>query len=114
MAGEDAKAGFPPEVVKLCERLKREAVEGGYRLNPDERFTLELVAGLYENIRRYGYMQCPCRLAFGEQKKDLDVICPCNYRDADVVEFGACYCALYVSEAVPPIDPGQPMPMLWL
>jgi ferredoxin-thioredoxin reductase catalytic subunit/rubredoxin len=98
-AAGDVRAGFAPEVVKLYERLKREAEEGGYRLNPDEAFTLELVAGLYANIQRYGYMQCPCRLAFGEKKKDLDVICPCNYRDADVVEFGACYCALYVSEA---------------
>jgi hypothetical protein len=29
---------------------------------------------------------------------DDDGICPCNCRDADVNEFGACYGALYVSE----------------
>jgi rubrerythrin len=27
----------------------------------------------------------------------LDIICPCDYRDADVLEYNACYCALYVS-----------------
>ena len=31
--------------------------------------------------------------------KDLDIICPCDYRDPDVVERNACYCALYVSGA---------------
>ena len=32
--------------------------------------------------------------------KDLDIICPCDYRDPDLAEYGCCYCALYVSEAV--------------
>ncbi|MCP8318901.1 MAG: hypothetical protein L6N95_03635, partial [Candidatus Methylarchaceae archaeon HK01B] len=26
-----------------------------------------------------------------------DIICPCDYRDADLNQFGACFCALYVS-----------------
>ena len=99
MSGEPSKPEeFAPEVLKLHERLEREAREGGYRLNPDREFTLRLVEALLTNQRRYGYWACPCRLAFGEKPKDLDVICPCNYRDADVDEFGACYCALYVSD----------------
>lgn len=89
---------FSDEVVRTYERLKKEAEEGGYHLNPDRVFTLRLVQGLLENEKRYGYWNCPCRLAFGEKAKDLDVICPCYYRDSDVEEFGACYCALYVSD----------------
>ena len=27
------------------------------------------------------------------------MVCPCTYRDADVAEYGACYCGLYVSAA---------------
>jgi rubrerythrin len=45
-------------------------------------------------------MSCPCRLATGKKADDLDVICPCDYRDPDLGEFGACYCALYVSEDI--------------
>ncbi|MHB1457499.1 MAG: rubredoxin-like domain-containing protein, partial [Armatimonadota bacterium] len=26
-----------------------------------------------------------------------DIICPCDYRDPDLTDYGACYCALYVS-----------------
>ncbi|MHB9151002.1 MAG: ferredoxin-thioredoxin reductase catalytic domain-containing protein [Thermoleophilia bacterium] len=25
------------------------------------------------------------------------MICPCDYREPDIAEFGSCYCALYVS-----------------
>ncbi len=89
---------FAPEVHAAWEKLRREAEAGGYRLNPDKEFTLSLIEGLLENERRYGYWMCPCRLAFGEKQKDLDLICPCDYRDADLEEHGACYCALYVTE----------------
>ncbi len=94
----NAEERFPDEVLKTYERLKKEAEEAGYRLNPDRNFTLRLVQGLLENEKRYGYLCCPCRLAFGAKDKDVDVICPCYYRDSDVEESGACYCALYVSD----------------
>jgi ferredoxin-thioredoxin reductase catalytic chain len=42
-------------------------------------------------------MGCPCRLLSGNRDHDRDVICPCIYRTPDVVEFGSCYCQLYVS-----------------
>jgi ferredoxin-thioredoxin reductase catalytic subunit len=84
----------------LYKRLDQEAESGGYHLNPEAAFTKELVKGLIINERRYGYWACPCRLASGIKNEDLDIICPCDYRDADVTEFGACYCALYVSKAV--------------
>ncbi|MFH1100416.1 MAG: ferredoxin-thioredoxin reductase catalytic domain-containing protein [Methanobacteriota archaeon] len=87
-------------VDSLCRRLDREAESAGYHLNPDSEFTKDLVKGLLVNEGRYGYWACPCRLASGKKEEDLDIICPCDYRDADVVEFGSCYCALYVSAAV--------------
>ena len=90
----------PDEVESLISRLERDASKGGYNLNPDRDFVRGLARGLLINERRYGYMACPCRLASGERGEDLDIICPCNYRDADVSESGACYCALYVSSAV--------------
>lgn len=88
------------DIDKLYQRLDREARAGGYNLNPDLAFTKGLVEGLLINEARYGYWSCPCRLADGEREKDLDIICPCDYRDPDLVDWGACYCALYVSDAV--------------
>jgi ferredoxin-thioredoxin reductase catalytic subunit len=88
------------EVEKLCSLLEAQARQGGYNLNKDADFVRGLVRGLLVNEKRYGYRACPCRLASGEKAEDLDIICPCDYRDADLTDFGACYCALYVSKAV--------------
>jgi ferredoxin-thioredoxin reductase catalytic subunit len=88
------------EIDRLYEKLFREAEAAGYHLNPDVEFTKELVKSLIINERRYGYWACPCRLASGEREDDLDIICPCDYRDPDLNEYDACYCALYVSDAV--------------
>ncbi len=88
------------EIDRLFRRLDREAEAGGYHLNPDTPFTKELVRGLLINEERYGYWACPCRLASGTKEDDLDIICPCDYRDPDLTDYGACYCALYVSQEV--------------
>ncbi|MGO9307454.1 MAG: ferredoxin-thioredoxin reductase catalytic domain-containing protein [Spirochaetia bacterium] len=88
------------EVERLFTRLDREAESAGYHLNPVREFTLGLVEGMMVNERRYGYWACPCRLASGVKKEDLDIICPCDYRDPDVAEYGTCYCGLYVSQDV--------------
>lgn len=86
-------------IQKYYEKLDKDARSGGYYLNPDVEFTKDLVEGLMVNENRYGYPNCPCRLASGVKAEDLDIICPCDYRDADVAEFDACYCGLYVSQA---------------
>ena len=88
------------EINTLYERLNKEAEASGYHLNPDMEFTKDLIRGMLVNEKRYGYWACPCRLADGVKKEDLDIICPCNYRDPDLNEYGACYCSLYVSEEV--------------
>ena len=84
----------------LYESLRSEGEAAGYLLNPDKEFGLSLMEGLLTNEERYGYQSCPCRLAEGVREKDLDIICPCDYRDPDLDEYGACYCALYVSEEI--------------
>ncbi len=88
------------EIEKLYVKLKDDAESGGYYLNPDIEFTKKLVRGLIVNQKRYGYQACPCRLASGKKEKDLDIICPCDYRDPDLDDYGTCYCALYVDEEI--------------
>ena len=90
----------PDEVQRLYERLDKEAESAGYHLNPNKEFTLGLIRGMLVNERRYGYWACPCRLASGVKTEDLDIICPCDYRDADISEYGSCFCALYVLQEI--------------
>jgi len=90
----------PEELERAYQQLKRETEASGYHLNPDFEFTKALIESLLINEKRYGYQACPCRLASGKKEEDLDLICPCDYRDSDLTEHSACYCGLYVSEAI--------------
>jgi ferredoxin-thioredoxin reductase catalytic subunit len=96
-------------IEKVRQRAEADAKTFGYFLNPDPEFLQDLLEGLRKNEERYGYPSCPCRVAAGNLELDRDIICPCDYRDPDVAEFGACYCALYMRkdlyEGKTPISP---------
>jgi len=83
---------------QLYEMLKKTQEPKGYYFNRNKERVLELLDALITNKERYGYMSCPCRLGAGDREKDKDIICPCEYRAADVKEYGSCYCNLYVSQ----------------
>ncbi len=81
-------------------RAEADAKTYGYYLTPQPDLLQMFLEGLKTNEDRYGYPSCPCRLATGNLEVDRDIICPCDYRDPDVAEYGACYCRLYVNKAV--------------
>ena len=83
---------------ELYEKLKKVQEAKGYYFSKNKERVMELLEALLVNKERYGYMVCPCRLAAGERDQDRDIICPCEYREPDVAEFGSCYCNLYVSK----------------
>jgi ferredoxin-thioredoxin reductase catalytic subunit len=83
---------------ELYEMLKKVQEPKGYFFNNNKEWVLTILKDLLINKERYGYMSCPCRLAAGDREKDRDIMCPCVYREADVKEYGSCYCNLYVSQ----------------
>jgi len=87
------------DIAKFREVVRQAQEPQGYFFNADETLVAELLEALVVNRDRYGYMACPCRLASGTREKDRDIMCPCVYRPADVMEYGSCYCGLYVSAA---------------
>lgn len=88
---------MPENPQQRYQQLKEDAQRGGYQLNPDEQFCVSLAEGLLKNKERYGVEACPCRLVMGAAEENMDIVCPCDYRDDDLSEFGACFCALYVT-----------------
>jgi len=84
---------------ELYDTLRPLQEKKGYFFSNDENMTMSLLEQLLVTRAQYGYMACPCRLANGQYDKDKDIICPCVYREADVKEYGACFCGLYVSES---------------
>ncbi len=98
---------YGKETEKRYREIKETAEAGGYTMNPDRDFCLRLVDGLLKNAERYGKEFCPCRLVMGDMKENLDIECPCYYRADDLNEYGACFCALYVTDGY---DPNKQVP----
>jgi ferredoxin-thioredoxin reductase catalytic subunit len=87
-------------IEQARQRAEADAKTYGYYLVPDQDLLQAFLEGLKTNEDRYGYPLCPCRLASGKFEYDRDIICPCDYRDPDIAQYGACYCRLYVNKAV--------------
>ena len=78
------------------EYVRRVAERQGWRVNTQQDMLDDLVDGLMVNYNRLGYYNCPCRDSQQDSKLDRDIICPCSYaREADVEEYGHCYCGLF-------------------
>ena len=81
----------------MNEYLNNVCEKNNWILNRDDQTLEDLVDGLVENKKNYGYQSCPCRLASGKRELDRDIICPCEYAlNNDVKEYGTCYCNLYM------------------
>lgn len=87
-------------IEHVRKRAEADAKTYGYYLTPQPDLLKMFLEGLKVNEDRYGYPVCPCRLGTGNFEFDRDIICPCDYRDPDVAQYGACYCRLYVNKAV--------------
>jgi len=77
--------------------VKQVSEKNSWILNKDQQTFNDLIDGLVDNKKSYGYQSCPCRLASGKRDLDRDLICPCDYASPDIQEYGACYCNLYLS-----------------
>ena len=93
-------------IKEIEAELVAEAEKTGYTLNPDREILEGIIEGLTINEERLGYWSCPCRMPSGDRLADADIICPCEYRDPDLEEYGRCFCALYVTQDY--IDKGMP------
>ena len=49
-------------------------------LNPNQKHVNLIVEGVLSNEKQYGLKLCPCRLRDGTKEKDLELLCPCNFK----------------------------------
>lgn len=90
--------GVPGNVAKILDHMAPIQEKIGYFFNKDKNLTVDLMEQLLARKQKLGYMACPCRLASGKYEEDKDIICPCQYRAEDVLDYGVCFCGLYVGE----------------
>ena len=65
---------------ELLEVWKRFTEKNDFVLNPDTKHVEMIVAGVLLNEKKHGLKLCPCRLRDGTHEKDLELICPCNFK----------------------------------
>jgi ferredoxin-thioredoxin reductase catalytic subunit len=66
-------------------------------LNTDEDHVGMVISGVLDNETEYGLKLCPCRLRDGTRQRDLELICPCNFKIQDTWENkGQCWCGLFI------------------
>ena len=73
-------------------------------LNPDKEHVDLLLHGLLENEKKHGLKLCPCRLRDGTKERDLELVCPCNFKTHKAWLVPAkgmqpmCTCGLFVKK----------------
>lgn len=66
-------------------------------LNPDFQHVELVIEGVLENEKKHGLKLCPCRLRDGSRERDLELICPCNFKTHETWKNeGRCWCGLFL------------------
>ena len=83
----------------LLDLLRAYANSHEIELNPHEPTLMREVDGLLENLQRYGYLICPCRMRdiTGDLVRDKKISCPCAYHKREIDSVGYCKCELFVT-----------------
>lgn len=66
-------------------------------INPDQKIVDFIVKGILRNFEKYGLKYCPCRVVSKDFEKNLEIICPCNFKTTNRwQEQGLCGCGLFM------------------
>ena len=87
---------------QLRKVLEKFTEKKDFMLNPDKEHIELLLEGLLENEKKHRLKLCPCRLRDGTRERDLELICPCNFKTHETWlkpkkgMLSMCICGLFV------------------
>ncbi|MBU0628704.1 MAG: hypothetical protein KKC75_05925 [Nanoarchaeota archaeon] len=87
------------ELIKVWQNF---AKDNDFKINPDSEHVGFIIQGVLKNEAKYGLKLCPCRLRDRTRQKDLELICPCNFKAHETwlnPKNGMpqmCWCGLFV------------------
>ncbi|MBN2052382.1 ferredoxin:thioredoxin reductase [Candidatus Woesearchaeota archaeon] len=81
---------------ELIKELEKHALSNDLMLNPKKEAVDLIAEGLLRNEKKHGMRLCPCRLRDGTKERDLELLCPCNFKqDESWIKKGCCHCGLF-------------------
>jgi ferredoxin-thioredoxin reductase catalytic subunit len=98
LLGKEGGSNIEPEALRAV--WERFTEKNEFMLNPDKKHVDVILKGVFKNEVKFGLKLCPCRLRDGTREKDLELICPCNFKTHITWnEDGMCWCGLFVSRS---------------
>lgn len=75
--------------------LEKYCQQHNYALNPSWMMRTSLKSNLCEMEETFGKRYCPCFEPSGDVALDKKMMCPCEFIDDEIAEYGTCHCALF-------------------
>jgi ferredoxin-thioredoxin reductase catalytic subunit len=73
------------------------AEKNDFMLNPGKNFVDKIADGVLSNEKNFGLKLCPCRIGDGTKERNIELLCPCNFKTHETWEReGMCWCGLFV------------------
>ncbi len=96
--------GFMKDYWKYRHKVKKQDVwmrkytkQNDYVLNPSWMMATNLKVWLSEMDETFGKRYCPCFEPSGDAVLDKKMLCPCEFVEDEIKEYGTCHCALFGS-----------------
>jgi ferredoxin-thioredoxin reductase catalytic subunit len=88
---------YRDQVKKQDKWIQKYTAQKNYALNPSWMMTTNLEIWLSEMEATFGKRYCPCFEPSGDAQLDKKMLCPCEYIEDEIKEYGTCHCALFGS-----------------
>ena len=94
--------GFFKDYFKYKEPAKKQqrwmekyCEQNDYAINPSWMMATNLKSNLCEMEATFGKRYCPCFEPSGDKELDKKMMCPCEFVEEEIKEYGTCHCALF-------------------
>lgn len=88
---------YRTQVKKQDKWIQKYTAQKNYALNPSWMMTTNLEIWLSEMEATFGKRYCPCFEPSGDAQLDKKMLCPCEFIEDEIKEYGTCHCALFGS-----------------
>ena len=85
------------QVKKQDRWMKKYIAQKNYALNPSWMMSTNLQIWVSEMEATFGQRFCPCFEPSSDETLNKKMMCPCEYIEDEIKEYGTCHCALFGS-----------------
>ncbi|MCX6077118.1 MAG: hypothetical protein NTW78_09590 [Campylobacterales bacterium] len=88
---------YRAQVKKQDAWIKKFAKQKNYAINPSWMMSTNLEIWLSELEATFGKRYCPCFEPSNDTDLNKKMLCPCEFIEDEIKEYGTCHCALFGS-----------------